>query len=125
VNQQYQQNGYGQPNMDQQYYGQMPRNNTLNNQGFAIAGMVLGILSIVCCCSWFGLIFGIVGFVLSMISLQQHRPGKSMATAGVVCSAVGVVIFIILLIASANSGVSTDFWENFLRGYEYGKNLTL
>ena len=61
--------------------------------GFAIAGMICGILSLLCCCVWYiGLVLGIVGMVLSIISIRQHKPGKGMAIAGIVCSAIGLGI---------------------------------
>lgn len=67
-------------------------------QGMAIAGMVLGIISLVCCCSgYIALVIGIVGFVLSLIVLLQKKPGKGMAIAGIICSAVAVISIVVLM----------------------------
>ena len=70
-------------------------------KGFAIAGMVLGIVSIVCCCSpYIGGITGLLGLVFSIIVLAQKRPGKGMAIAGVVCAALGLLLSICMFIAN-------------------------
>lgn len=67
------------------------------SQGFAIAGMVLGIISLVCCCSgYIALAAGVVGLVLSIVSLVQKRPGKGMAITGIVCSAIAIVLIVVL-----------------------------
>lgn len=65
----------------------------------AIISLVCGILAIIlsCCTSYIGLIPGIAGIVLAIISKKQN--GKSgMATAGLICSIVGIVIAIIITI---------------------------
>ena len=47
---------------------------TQQGQGLAIAGMVLGILSLVCCCiSPFNVVFSIIGLILSIVSLVQKK----------------------------------------------------
>ncbi len=72
---------------------------TEQSSGFAIAGMVCGILSIVCCClGWVSLILAIVGMVFSVLTLVQKKPGKGMAIAGIVCSAIGLVITILVFV---------------------------
>ena len=69
------------------------------NQGFAIAGMVLGIVSLVCCCSgYFALVLGIIGFILSLVSLIQKKPGKGMAITGIVCSSIAFILIIVLTV---------------------------
>lgn len=61
--------------------------------GFAIAGMVCGILSIVCCCMYYiSGVLGVIGLVFSIIVLKNEKPGKGMAIAGVVCSVIGILI---------------------------------
>lgn len=71
-------------------------------KGMSIAGMVLGIVSIVCC-GLIGIICGVVGLVLSIIALKNNKPGRGMAIAGLVCSAVGVVAGVIYLIFYATT----------------------
>ena len=121
-------NYYNQPQNNNGYYNQ-PQNsyssqsgdgfrqsndgyNSVNNQGyqnyvpepdegpgFAIAGMVCGILSMVlCCCQYYvSGILAIIGLVFSIIVLKNGKPGKGMAIAGVVCSVIGIVIALFLI----------------------------
>ena len=63
------------------------------SNGLAVAGMVVGIVSIVAAFFlwWLGLIVGIVGIVLSAMAMK--RPGgRGMAVAGLVCSIIGAVL---------------------------------
>lgn len=70
--------------------------------GFAIAGMVLGILAIVTC--YFGIIFGILGLIFSAIANSRINKnpatlaGKGMAVAGLVMSIVALALDTVWLI---------------------------
>jgi hypothetical protein len=93
-------------------YGQPPQEQ--GGQGMAIAGMVLGIISLVCCCSgYFALVIGIVGFVLSLIVLVQKKPGKGMAIAGIICASIAVITILALLMIGRS--VSTDELQRMLQ----------
>jgi hypothetical protein len=66
----------------------------------AIAGMVSGIIALLttCCCG--GLPFNIVGLVLSIIALKKIKTdpsmgGKGMAIAGLICSALSLVLCVL------------------------------
>lgn len=87
-------------NMGAMNYTSDPQQN--GSMGMSIAGMVLGIVSIVCC-GIIGVICGIVGVILSVLALKDNKPGRGMAIAGVACSIVGVVGGIIYLIFYATS----------------------
>lgn len=86
--------------------------NSVNNQGYqnyvpepeegpgyAIAGMVCGILSIVlCCCQiYISAALAVIGMIFSILVLKNGKPGKGMAIAGVVCSAIGIIIAVFLI----------------------------
>lgn len=65
----------------------------------AIISLVCGILAIIlsCCTAYIGLVPGIAGIVLAIVSKKQN--GKSgMATAGMVCSIIGIVFAIIITV---------------------------
>lgn len=80
--------------------------------GFAIAGMVLGILSIVCCCVWrLSLIMAVLSLVFSIITVTQNKPGRGMAVAGIVCSVVGIILVAALLIMAYAGMNSADYQE--------------
>lgn len=72
-------------------------------KGLALAGMVIGIcgaaISITPCLWLIGILPDIVGIVLSAIALRKIKngtgAGRGMATAGLVCSIVGIVLWFI------------------------------
>ena len=73
--------------------------NSKAGKGLGIAGLVLGILaavvSFVPCLGMYAMFPGIIGLVLSIISIvQANKAGaaKGMAIAGLVCSLVGIAI---------------------------------
>lgn len=73
--------------------------NSKAGKGLGIAGLVLGILaailSFVPCLGMYAIFPGIIGLVLSIISIiQANKAGaaKGMAIAGLVCSIVGIAI---------------------------------
>ncbi|MDO5393765.1 MAG: DUF4190 domain-containing protein [Mycoplasmatota bacterium] len=67
------------------------------NNGMAIAGFVLGIISLLCCCytSWIsiaGLIFSVVG----LSNANSHcGSGKGLAIAGIVLNSISILLTII------------------------------
>lgn len=68
--------------------------------GLSIAGLVLGIISIVfSCCGCFSVAFGIAGLIMSIIGNSKKK--TSAGTAGLICSIVGIVLSLILIIVSA------------------------
>ena len=73
----------------------------LKTNGMAIAGLVMGILSLIQCCCF---VFGILGIIFSGIALSQinKRPteftGRGMAVAGLVMSILGLIINVALVI---------------------------
>tara|TARA_B100000949_G_C14068717_1_gene360925 strand:- start:18 stop:581 length:564 start_codon:yes stop_codon:yes gene_type:complete len=71
--------------------------------GMAIAGMVLGILSIPLLIGCYGVPFNILGTIFSCVALGQikrnpQQGGRGMAIAGLVCSLVSIGLVLILLV---------------------------
>jgi len=65
-------------------------------QGLGIAGLVLGVMAIplgvIPCTFYMGIVFGIVGIVLSIVALSQANRGngpKALIIAALICSLVG------------------------------------
>lgn len=115
------QGGYYQPGQMpppyQQYPGQNPKSN-----GLAIASLVLGIASICLSCTvYFSFITGIVGIILGIISVVRQNPGKKMAIAGIICSAVGILLTIFLLVftVAVIHEMGYDGFTDFLEDYSY------
>lgn len=88
--------GYGDNPMDYQKPQQSG-----GGQGMAIASMVLGIVSIALCCIWYlSLICAIVSIVFGIMNNRKNGR-NAMATAGIVCSIIGIVLTIAILVLAA------------------------
>ena len=78
----------------------MDQNNNVpqtESKGLSIASMVLGIIALVLFCIPF-ICFpcGIISVILGGVSLATKKGGKGMAIAGLVCSLVAILIYVIL-----------------------------
>lgn len=83
----------------------------------AIIGLILGILSIVMsCCAYWGLIPGIIGLILAIISKKKANSG--LATAAMVCSIIGIVLALIITIVGIALGASAAAMLEEM-GYSY------
>lgn len=73
-----------------------------STNGFAIASMVIGIVSSLAC--YLGIFTGVLGLVLGLVALSQIRAaperigGKGMAIAGIVTSTIAIVIWVGLIV---------------------------
>jgi hypothetical protein len=76
--------------------GTSPAGRQAKTNSYAQAGMILGILSVTCCCCGFP--FGILGLVFSLIGLSQINAnphlheGRSMAIAGLILSILSLLL---------------------------------
>lgn len=85
-------------------------------KGPAIAGMVLGIVSLVFfCIPWLSIICAIIGLILGVVGMKSPA-GKGMAIAGVVCSVVALAVAVIILIIA---GTAAGSLYSFLSDLEY------
>lgn len=99
---------YNNGNYNNDNYNQNYNNNGFNNgynnnyngaNGYAIASLVLGILSIpLGCCYGLGLILAIISIVFAFVSRKQSG-GKftGMAIAGIICSVLGIICSIFMI----------------------------
>jgi len=82
--------------------GQLP-----STSGFATTGLILGILSFVCCPKF---LFGTLGLVFSLMGLSQinRHPGlyegRGIAIAGIVLSSASLLFFGVLLLLALATG---------------------
>ena len=87
----------------QQPYPQYSAQAQSGTNGMAIAGMVMGILSLVTICCY-GFPFNLLGIIFSAIGLSQikksnpRQSGKGMAIAGLICSILSFLIYAALLV---------------------------
>lgn len=93
--------------------------------GFGIAALILGIISLLCCClypvTWF---VGLLGIVFAIVSRKKMGKFTGIAIAGLVCAAIGTVISCFLL-GSVIFTILVDpeaFWQAVEEGYNAGLN---
>jgi hypothetical protein len=83
-----------------------------DKRGFAIASLVLGILSL--CGSgifYCGGLMSVIGIVLGALGINSK--GKGMAVAGIILSALGLIIAIILRVVFRGL-LFNHYWQQFL-----------
>ncbi len=90
-------------------------------KGLGIAGMVLGICSIVFSCLWyFGLPCAIVGLVLSAVGYSKAKKvnmKNSMALAGIVLSAISLALDI--LVATVFASIFSEAFNSLFEEFQY------
>jgi hypothetical protein len=92
--------------------------------GFALASLILGIVSIplLCCCV--GVITAILAIIFGFIARNKimasngYETGSGMATAGIIIGFAAIGLAIILLVVSLANGNSVDFWNQFNQNFE-------
>ncbi|MBQ8858589.1 MAG: DUF4190 domain-containing protein [Clostridia bacterium] len=93
--------------------------------GFGIAALVTGIISLLCCCMYpVAWLIGVLGIVFAIISRKKMGEFSGMAIAGLVCAVIGTVISCFLL-GSVIFTLIVDpegFWQAFEEGYNAGLN---
>ena len=84
------------------------------NRGMSSASLVMGILSLLCCCCGYaGIAFGALGIIFALLS-RQEKPMDTQAKIGLALSCVGVALAVIsvLLLLLFNAAdmleISTD-----------------
>ncbi|GAA1995809.1 DUF4190 domain-containing protein [Catenulispora subtropica] len=97
--------GYGPPGYPP-YYG--PPGLARKTNGMAVAGMVLGIVSLVFFWVWFAApVVALLGIIFSAVGISQcnrmGQDGKGMAVAGLVCSLISAAFWTLLIIAVLHS----------------------
>jgi hypothetical protein len=94
-------------------YASTPIPQAPGNPGLAVAGLVLGIISLLApiICGVFSLPIGIAGIICSVLGRNQARErgvSTSMATAGLVCSIIGTVLAVLFAIVIGAIVISTN-----------------
>ncbi len=85
------------------------------NRGFAIASMVLGIISIVCCCSYYvGLTAAVLSIVFAVVSRVRMGYFDGFAVAGLITGIIGVVFGVALIVVDI---MFVEAIEEYLRTY--------
>lgn len=96
-----------QPNFNQPYQPYQPPQ-PQESKGMAIASLIMGILSVVCCGSG---LFGILGLVFGIQGKKKAPSAQGMCTAGIVLSIIGLVLCVIFIILNL-TGALAGFWAS-------------
>ena len=104
---------YGQPEYRQPY----PERETAPSQGFGVASLVLGIVSLVLFCTCVNVLLAVIAIIFGIVQLAKPQAKKGMAIAGIITSAVSLVLFVVFMISFL---LSADFKEGFRRGIQNG-----
>ena len=111
VNQPYQNTSGSYNYSGSEYYNQPEPPQSSN--GFLIASMILGILSLVLgCCYGIGIVFGIISIILAFVG-KKNNGGTfgGMGLAGIICSCIGIllgVLFWVLFLIGLSQMSSSD-----------------
>lgn len=84
------------------------------SNAMSIISMIFGILSLICCCFYGPIGFGLAatGIILGIIVLATKRPGAGMAVAGIVCGIIGLIFSSIGCITLLSSIVNGNVYYN-------------
>ncbi len=97
------QQSYQQPYQNNVYSSPASDNGAEPSKALAIVSMILGIVSLVCCCWAFGImgvLFSGAAVVCGIIALVKKMGGKGMAIAGLICGGISLLLAIIMTIMS-------------------------
>lgn len=101
--------------------------NTQPAQGFAIASMILGILSLCSCCTGiFPVVFGSLSILFAVLASRRNAPRNPLCMVGVWLSVLGIVLGIYLLITSVRAVITDPIYrEQFNQIFRqlYGMDL--
>ena len=109
--------GNGQKNQNDYAFRTVMNNGRPKTLGWSVASMVLGIISVVCCCLGYSSIFlGIGAIVLSIVARKSLGYFDGLSIAGLVLGIFGVVFGIAIL--AAISAVGEEFWDEYLEEFK-------
>ena len=89
------------------------------SRGWSVASMVLGILSVLCCClTYGGLVMGLLSIVFAVVSRRNLGYFDGMAIAGLVIGIIGTVFGVMTVISEIYLTANPELLENYLKYLE-------
>lgn len=79
----------------------------MKQNGFGIASLVLGIIGLLLSFLFIGIVPAVLGLIFSIIALTKKNCKHGLDIAGLVCSVLGIIVFLIMIIAVNGGGNST------------------
>ena len=117
-------NQYHQDGENDYAFQTLMRNGRPKTKGWSVASMVLGIISVICCCGgWCSIILGASAVILAIVSRKSLGYFEGMSIAGLVLGIFGFVLGIAIVIGI--NMIPEEFWEEYYRELEniYGSDL--
>ena len=94
-------------------------NEQKRKNGFSIASLVLGILSLACCCfNYMPLVLGILGVVFAVVDKKTNNTMNGMATAGMICGIVSIALSVLSIVTSLLFPVDEEFMQEYMQFLE-------
>ena len=114
-------NQYGQGQDPQDYaFRTVMRNGKPKTMGWSVASLVLGIISVVCCCfGYASLILGVLAIVFSVLSRKALGYFDGLSIAGLILGIFGLVFGLAVVIGALL--VPEELLEDYLEQY-YGES---
>lgn len=78
--------------------------------GFSIASMVCGIISLVCCCAGLGLPLGALAILFAILAYRKGKSMDSMSISGIATGIFGMIMGLVFIIYVLFSYISV--WED-------------
>ena len=101
------------------YYFQPPAPQKQPTPGMAIASLVMGILSILCCSGLLSYIFGPLGIIFALTAPKNEQGERhSLSRTGLICSIVGLVLSVVYFVFLV-VGIMTGYFELDTNYYYY------
>ncbi|MBQ4523180.1 MAG: DUF4190 domain-containing protein [Lachnospiraceae bacterium] len=106
--------------MDQnyQYQEQNPsvQQSSKGADGLAVASLVCGIISVVmiCCCTYLGVILGIIAVVMGVLSKDEYGNKSTMAKVGIVLGILGAVLSLLWIVLTFAGFISVPDFSNYM-----------
>lgn len=112
---------YQQPVYQQAFY-QPPA--PVPGKGMGVAGMVLGIISLVLCCGWYiAAPCALIGLILSIVSInttKKYGASNGCAIAGIICCSIGLLMAVLLALTVI--GTYAGWFDEYINEFsEYGQ----
>lgn len=90
------------------------------SKGLGIAGLILSIIGLLTSCCYGGLLFGLIGLILSIVYLVK-KGSKGLGISGTIIGAIALLISAIVLIYTISTGISVmDEFNEYTQEYGNG-----
>ncbi len=91
------------------------------SRGFAVASLVLGILSIVCCClTYAGLAMAVLAIIFAAVSRKKMGYFDPLALAGLILGIIGAVFGVSVIVTDilSRAGAFDAYLEEYFKQFE-------